>query len=251
MGWGPGGAAGQTRLDRFLPGLGRREICGQRPWGTQAPIGPAGPVRGAGGARAQRTALRFDLRGSADFLQFQTHGGSARRAARSRGHDSPVAEAAAPVRPTGVLHQLHPFQARRRGARRPGRRGYQRPNHPEGLRAPCADSPLLQREVQMTSWHLSNNGAGASNNGPVQQMFGNRGAIRLSSWPMLKRINRIIVALSLIACARLASLPPNAADNGAINPPPSCQDWQALRKLPDQSRGRTAVLTRQIAQEND
>src|SRR5258708_37659881 len=80
-------------------------------------------------------------------------------------------------------------------------------------------------------------------------MFGNRGAIRLSSWPMLKRINRIIVALSLIACARLASLPANAADNGAINPPPSAQDWQAPSKLPDWSGVSTPVISDQIAQE--
>src|SRR5258708_33084155 len=79
-------------------------------------------------------------------------------------------------------------------------------------------------------------------------MIGNRGAIRLSSWPMLKRINRIIVALSLIACARLAPLPANAADNDAINPPPSAQDWQALPNLPDLSRVWSPVIHDQVPQ---
>ncbi len=43
------------------------------------------------------------------------------------GHDSPLDEAAAPVRAPGILDQLHPLQARRGGAGRPARRGYQRP----------------------------------------------------------------------------------------------------------------------------
>jgi hypothetical protein len=66
---------------------------------------------------------------------------------------------------------------------------------------------------------------------------------------MGKRINRIIVALSLIVCARLGILPADAADNDAINPPPSAQDWQALSKLPDWSGVWTPAIRDQVAQE--
>jgi hypothetical protein len=66
---------------------------------------------------------------------------------------------------------------------------------------------------------------------------------------MGKRINRIIVAAGLIACARLTALPANAADNDAINPPPSAQDWQALAKLPDWSGVWTPAISDQVAQE--
>jgi hypothetical protein len=66
---------------------------------------------------------------------------------------------------------------------------------------------------------------------------------------MGKRIARITVAVSLFACARLASLPVHAADQDAINPPPSGQDWQALAKLPDWSGVWTPVISDQIAQE--
>jgi hypothetical protein len=80
-------------------------------------------------------------------------------------------------------------------------------------------------------------------------MIGNRGAIRLSSLPMGKRINRILVAVGLIACASLATLPAGAADQDAINPPPSAHDWQALAKLPDWTGVWTPVISDQVAQE--
>jgi hypothetical protein len=89
----------------------------------------------------------------------------------------------------------------------------------------------------------------ASNNGPVQQMIGKWGEIRLSSLPMGKRINRMVFVVGLIACARLAPLPARAADQDAINPPPSAQDWQALAKLPDWSGVWTPVISDQVAQE--
>ena len=82
-----------------------------------------------------------------------------------------------------------------------------------------------------------------------QQMIGNWGAIRLSSLPMGKRITRIVFIVGLIACARLAPLPAYAADQDAINPPPSPQDWQALAKLPDWSGVWTPVISDQVAQE--
>ena len=82
-----------------------------------------------------------------------------------------------------------------------------------------------------------------------QQMIGNWGAIRLSSLPMGKRITRIVFIVGLITCARLAPLPAHAADQDAINPPPSTQDWQALAKLPDWSGVWTPVISDQVAQE--
>src|SRR6202011_2646547 len=91
---------------------------------------------------------------------------------------------------------------------------------------------------------------GASNQGgPAQQIDWQRGAIRLSSFPMGKRINRMVFVVGLIACARLAPLPARAADQEAINPPPSAQDWQALGKLPDWSGVWTPVISDQVAQE--
>jgi hypothetical protein len=81
-------------------------------------------------------------------------------------------------------------------------------------------------------------------------MIGNRGAIRLSSLPMGKRIHRILVIVGLIACTPLAPSPAHAADQDAINPPPSAQDWQALAKLPDWTGVWTPVISDQIAQEN-
>jgi hypothetical protein len=80
-------------------------------------------------------------------------------------------------------------------------------------------------------------------------MIGKWGAIRLSSLPMGKRINRIVFVVSLIVCTRLAPLPAYAADQEAINPPPSAQNWQALAKLPDWSGVWTPVISDQVAQE--
>jgi hypothetical protein len=80
-------------------------------------------------------------------------------------------------------------------------------------------------------------------------MIGKWGEIRLSSLPMGKRINRMVFVVGLIACARLAPLPARAADQDAINPPPSAQDWQALAKLPDWSGVWTPVISDQVAQE--
>src|SRR3979411_646682 len=80
-------------------------------------------------------------------------------------------------------------------------------------------------------------------------MIGKWGAIRLSSLPMGKRLNRIGFVGGLIACTRLASLPAHAADQEGINPSPSAQDWQALAKLPDWSGVWTPVISDQHAQE--
>jgi hypothetical protein len=80
-------------------------------------------------------------------------------------------------------------------------------------------------------------------------MIGNWGTIRLSSLPMGKRMKRILFFVGLIACARLAPLPAHAADQDAINPRPSAQDWQALAKLPDWSGVWTPVISDQVAQE--
>ena len=66
---------------------------------------------------------------------------------------------------------------------------------------------------------------------------------------MGKSIHRILVVVGLIACASLAPLPAHAADQGAINPPRSAQDWQALAKLPDWTGVWTPVISDQIAQE--
>jgi hypothetical protein len=66
---------------------------------------------------------------------------------------------------------------------------------------------------------------------------------------MGKRINRIVFVAGLMACARLAPLPANAADKEAINAAPSAQDWQALAKLPDWSGVWTPVISDQVAQE--
>src|SRR5258708_5511532 len=89
----------------------------------------------------------------------------------------------------------------------------------------------------------------ASHDQPVQQMIGKWGAIRLSSLPMGKRITCIVFIVGLITCARLAPLPAHAADQDAVNPPPSAQDWQALAKLPDWSGVWTPVISDQVAQE--
>src|SRR6202790_3781050 len=80
-------------------------------------------------------------------------------------------------------------------------------------------------------------------------MIGNWGAIRLSSLPMGIHINRIVFAVGLIACARLAPLPAHAADQEAINSPPRAQDWQALAKLPDWTGVWTPAISDQVAQE--
>src|SRR5260221_11977828 len=80
-------------------------------------------------------------------------------------------------------------------------------------------------------------------------MVGKSGAIRLSSSPMGKYINRIVLIVGLMACVRLAPLPANAADNDAINAAPGPQDWQALAKLPDWSGGWTAAISDQVPQE--
>lgn len=80
-------------------------------------------------------------------------------------------------------------------------------------------------------------------------MSGNRGAIRLSSSPMGKRINRIALIAGLMVCVRLAPLPANAADDGAINAAPGPKDWQALAKLPDWSGVWTPAISDQVAQE--
>jgi len=66
---------------------------------------------------------------------------------------------------------------------------------------------------------------------------------------MGKPIHRILVVVGLIACGPLAALPVRAADQDAINPPPSAQDWQALAKLPDWSGVWTPVISDQVAQE--
>ena len=80
-------------------------------------------------------------------------------------------------------------------------------------------------------------------------MVGKSGAIRLSSSPMGKYINRIVLIVGLMACVRLAPLPANAADNDAINAAPGPQDWQALAKLPDWSGVWTPAISDQVAQE--
>jgi hypothetical protein len=80
-------------------------------------------------------------------------------------------------------------------------------------------------------------------------MIVNWGAIRLSSLPMGKQINRMMLVVGLIACARLAPLPAHAADQEAINRPPSAGDWQALAKLPDWSGVWTPAISDQVAQE--
>jgi hypothetical protein len=66
---------------------------------------------------------------------------------------------------------------------------------------------------------------------------------------MGKRINRIVFVVGLAACVPLAPLPALAADQAAINPPPSARDWQALAKLPDWTGVWTPVISDQVAQE--
>jgi len=66
---------------------------------------------------------------------------------------------------------------------------------------------------------------------------------------MGKRIDRIALIAGLMVCVRLALLPANAADDGAINAAPRPQDWQALAKLPDWSGVWTPVISDQVAQE--
>src|SRR5258708_24614348 len=80
-------------------------------------------------------------------------------------------------------------------------------------------------------------------------MVGKSGAIRLSSSPLGKYINRIVLIVGLMACVRLAPLPANAADNDAINAAPGPQDWQALAKLPDWSGVWTPSISDQVAQD--
>src|SRR3981189_2579929 len=71
----------------------------------------------------------------------------------------------------------------------------------------------------------------------------------LSSLPMGNPIHRFLIVAGLIACAPLAPSPARAADQDAINPPPSAHDWQALVKLPDWTGVWTPVMSDQVAQE--
>ena len=149
-----GGARSTTSVDlsNTYLGLGAREShCSTVSAPTSIELYRADCLEWLEEPGSARPAIRSDLPRSADLLEFQAHGGRARRAARPRRHDPKIAEAAAPRRPTGVLHQLHALQARCRGAARTGHRGHQRRDHSEGLRASRAHSSLLHRALHKRS----------------------------------------------------------------------------------------------------
>ena len=60
---------------------------------------------------------------------------------------------------------------------------------------------------------------------------------------------RLLLTAALTSVVALAMLPAAAADQDAINPAPTLQDWQTLAKLPDWSGVWTPVISDQVQQE--
>ena len=81
----------ERRSVQHLSRLGARQSAVERLRRSRARTVPRGLPAMAGEPGAVGAALRFDFRRSADLLQFQAHGGRARRAARSCRHDPPLA----------------------------------------------------------------------------------------------------------------------------------------------------------------
>ena len=192
----------------------------------------------ARGAGAAGSALRFDLRGSADLLQFQAHGGCARRAARSCRDDSPLVEAAAPVRAAWCSRPTTRASSSTRRRSRICASRTSAPHHPEGLRTPRTDSSLLLDSLQVRS-RRSNHWQLASS---LRYSFPT-----MSTRTTLTTRTALIAAMAIVGSLAAAA---SAADQkDPINPTPTAQDWQALAKLPDWSGVWTPVISDQVAQE--